>query len=91
MLFTVGYAESYEKNFSEIGVVNKLGKGLDHQGRPYGGGCVFESRDAAQRYLQSHNLEGYNVYGLDTTLDNTEQLEGEPFRRLLVSSRILRL
>lgn len=91
MLFTVGYAESYERGLTEEGVLNKLGKGLDHQGRPYGGGCVFESHDAAQRHLQNHNLVGYRVYGLDTTLENTEQLEGEPYRRLLTNARIIRL
>lgn len=91
MLFTVGHAESYERGLTEEGVLNKLGKGLDHQGRPYGGGCVFESQDSATQYLENQKLAGYKVYGLETTLDNTEQLEGEPYRRLLTNARIIRL
>jgi len=91
MLFTVGFKESYELSFTQEGKLRKLGKGKDHQGRPYEGGCVFESFELAQRYLQNHNKVGYSVYGLDTTLENTEQLEGEPHRRLIRTCDIIRL
>ncbi len=91
MLYTVGHAASYEQGLTEEGVLNKLGKGVDHQGRPYGGGCVFETKEAAQQYLRDGKYTGYKVYGLETNLSNTEQLEGEPHRRLLTNARIVRL
>lgn len=91
MLYTVGFKESYDAGLAEGLPYRKLGKGKDHKGRPYLGGCVFASPEDAQRYIQNHNKIGYDIYGLDTSLDNTEQLEGESHRRLLSSCNIIRL
>ena len=91
MLYTVGFAESYNAGLAEGLPFRKLGKSKDHKGRPVAGGCVFESQGDAQRYLQNHNKIGYNIYGLDTTLENTEQLPGESHLRLITSCSIIRL
>jgi len=85
MLYTVGRTEAYEQGLNEESVLRKLGRGLDHDGNPYEGGCVFLSVEEAEHYIVSEKHDDYSVYGLLTSVDNTHQLEGESFKRILAS------
>lgn len=91
MLYTVGFTNNYDRYLVEEPTLKKLGKGKDHMGKPYDGGCVFVSKEAAQAYLDREKLTEYSVYGLDTDLSNTHYIEDEPYRRLIKSARIIRL
>ena len=92
MIFTVGRTEAYEQYLNTDDQPEKLGKGLDRLENPYGGGGVCGSADEAQRYLNNNGHADYSVYGLIADLQSdSEQIPGEPYRRLLRNARIVRV
>ena len=92
MIFTIGLRERYELAFTLIKPVNKLGKGVDRRGTPYGGGWVWESEADARAFIAAKEYFDREVYGVlaDWDLD-TEQIPGEPYRRLLRDSEMVQL
>ncbi|SCM79820.1 conserved hypothetical protein [uncultured Pleomorphomonas sp.] len=93
MIYTIGHRESYRRGLAEMqSTFFKLGKG-EYKGEPYAGGAAFSSWDDAATYLVSTgHQDDYSVYGLMADWEaDTEQLEGEPFRRLLRDAQIVSL
>jgi hypothetical protein len=93
MIYTVGDRAEYNprlEDFLEVGTdFHKLGKGV-HGGKPYAGGSVWQTATEAQDYLNRESLSSYSVYGILADWDiDTEQLAGEPFRRLLRDAQIV--
>ena len=97
MIFTIGHTESYDAGLlqeAEQGFpFKKLGKTVLATGEPYAGGSVWRTHEDAVAYLMAQApdiVENYSVYGLlaDWNTD-TEQLDGEPFRRLLKNAQIV--
>lgn len=83
MMFTVGHKESYDQGIYEFGYeFKKLGRSKD-----YKGGIVFKNISDAMRCASNH--AGYSVYGLETDILNTYELDG--YRYLVNSCRILQL
>jgi len=93
MIFTIGYRENYDAGLAELGAAfRKMGKRDVFRGSQYRGGSVWKTREEAQAHLDAnqHRLAGYSVYGVMASWDvDTEQLPGEPFRRLLVDAQIV--
>jgi len=91
VVFTVGDRESYERGIDELGeAFKKMGKCM-LEGAPFEGGSVWQTRVDAVEYLAKRKSLTHEVYELDANWDaDTEQLPGEPFRRLLRDARITR-
>jgi hypothetical protein len=87
-IYTIGFRPNYSRYLAHAdnsGVpCKKVGKGTDRMGAPYAGGSVWSSAGEALAHLQRRNLVNYSIYEVDADWDaDTEQLPGEPFRRLL--------
>lgn len=57
MIDTVGSKKAYFRSLLKNGKVIKSGRK-----RRYGGGCVFRSRENAQRHIDELELQGYKNY-----------------------------
>lgn len=95
MIFTLGFRSNYDDGIKKYGAeFQKMGKCADFQGKPYAGGSVWRSRKEVNDYLETNQprLAKYAAYGVlaDWNAD-TEQLPGEPFRRLLKDAQIVGL
>jgi hypothetical protein len=88
VIFCIGLTRDYEAAI-EAGPPWNLKQGR----RPgYPGGAVFPTPEAARAFLAANNGAGRSIYGVaaDWATD-TEQLPGEPFRRLLRDAPLVRL
>lgn len=71
MLYTVGDRESYTKGLADA---ERTGEPFRKLGKTdtYAGGIVFPDAETAVGYINRFNLaERYDVYRLDTTIENT--------------------
>ncbi len=62
MIYTVGSKKAYFRSLLKNGKVTKTGRK-----RGYAGGCVFPTREDAQRHIDELELQGYKdfmVFGL---------------------------
>jgi hypothetical protein len=93
MIYTIGDAETYEPLFGEGRVPSRLGRGLDHAGRAHGGGAVWRTLADARAYLRDQGLDpSHRAYGLLADwATQTADFRGEPHRRLLATSPLVRL
>lgn len=94
VVFTIGHRESYDSGLAGRhgpAPFEKMGKCILPDGKPYGGGCIFQTFVDAEAYIKSCALVlSYAVYGVVASWDcDTEQLPGEPFRRLLRDAQII--
>ena len=93
MIFTIGKTDVYEPYLRDDSDAAKLGRGKDHAGNDYAGGSVWETREAAQVYLDVTNQKNeFSVYGV--LADWKTQTEPEPsqeWHRLLVTSKLVKL
>ncbi len=86
MLFTIGDRTSYEQYFSEQGTPQKKGRVADLDGQPYLGGVAFLTYEEAL----SHSIgTRYAVYGLDTDIGNTYEIDG--MRRIIETCNLLKV
>ena len=88
MIYTVGTEVNYDKGFIEQGeAFAKLGKTGD-----YRGGFAVNSIEDAKKFIEEQKMEElWAVYEVDADWDkDTEQHEGEWWRRLVKTSKILR-
>ncbi len=104
--YTVGHTASYNdallhgyasgQGFPVGSRPKKIGRSDDLYGDgtniSYRGGCVFQSRADARRYLVSiEKTDIWSVYEIDADwTSDCYELEGEPFRRLRRDCAILR-
>lgn len=90
MIFTMGHKESYDSGIAMHGAAFlKLGKTDDYKGAPYPGGAAFKTYADAQAYASAYHPT-WAVYGVLADWDkDTEQLPGEPYRRLLRTAQIV--
>jgi hypothetical protein len=89
-IFTIGFARNYDP-FVGKPDFKKLGKQISPNGL-YPGGSVWKTRAEVEAYLaeNSPRLDPYKVYGVLADWETqTEQVDGEPFRRLLETSPIV--
>jgi hypothetical protein len=101
MIYTIGRRDRYEPAFALMerlnregrGVpINKSGKGMARDGRPYEGGWVWPSEASARAFIDANGFSDRDVYGVLADWETgTEQREGEPYRRLLRDSEMVRL
>lgn len=97
MIYTIGFKKTYSFGLSKATKdkpFRKLGRtdNLNGTGEYYGGGSVWKTKEEAEAYLRSHRkrMAGYGVYGVLANWDkDTEQLPGEPFRRLITTSLLV--
>jgi hypothetical protein len=83
MIYTVGLISIYEPRL-KAGTMVKRGPGVDADGKPYKGGWVWETAEAAKAYLVERNsVSSRRVYGVlaDWNTD-TRVVPGEPTRCL---------
>lgn len=92
MIFTYGYTANYERGIDESGQdFKKMGKCI-HKGQPYGGGGVWRIADEARDYIRMEGLTEFSAYAVIADWEtDTEQLPGEPYRRLLRDAQIVRI
>lgn len=92
MIFTYGRTKNYERGIDELGSgFKKLGKCI-LEGAPYGGGGVWKTAEEAREYLRREGLSDFSVYAVMAGWEaDTEQLPGEPYRRLLRDAQIVRI
>ena len=83
MLYTIGNTKSYNQYFDDYGPDFKK-KGRDDN---YSGGSVFLTLDEAKHAIK--NTPEYSVWGLDTTIENVYENNGNLF--IIDSCRILKL
>lgn len=92
MIYTIGLRERYELAFTLIKPLNKLGKGIARNGKPYGGGWVWRTEADARAFIAQMQYFDREVYGVLADWDaDTEQISGEPYRRLLRDSEMVQL
>jgi len=98
MMYTVGFGPSMDKLIDEAAArgetITKPAKGEGHP--THKGSIVFETPASAQAWIDkfmtiNQSTAGYKVYTIGCTIEQTEQLQGEEFRRLLVKSVVGRL
>ncbi len=89
MIYCVGQRLVYERAFSTQPMVVKEGR----RGDNYPGGWVFRTPADAQAFLAQKGLTfTHAVYGVVADWETgTEQLDGEPYRRLIKASQVVRL
>ena len=93
MIYAIGQRARYEPKLALPKPLYKIGKGVDKEGRPYAGGSVWATEAAARQFIADMGIAAtHNVYGVvaDWQAD-TEQLPGEPFRRLLRHAQLVAL
>ena len=83
MLYTIGKKELYDRRFEDEddGPV-KVGKRED-----YPGGCVFYTEEKAR----AHCPKDFNVYGLETTEENTKPNADKPWDNLIENAPLVQL
>ncbi len=91
MIYTIGYAEHYEKQFKESEAQGKplikIGRTID-----YNGGSVWRTREEAQSYLDGRGMHEYSVYGVLADWDrDTEGNKYHSFNNLLVNSELVKI
>ena len=101
LIYTIGLRQKYDPAFALMerlnregrGIpINKNGKGIDSRGQPYGGGWVWRTEADARSFIAEQGFSDRDVYGVLAEWEaDTEQLDGEPFRRLLKDSEMVRL
>lgn len=94
MLYTIGHKESYDNALESAKTTSMPPKKVGCQevnGAPYPGGIIFESEVEARIYITMDGHTSYDVYGLNTTLDNTYIYETDHTRRLINSVEIIPL
>jgi len=95
MIYTLGHKLSYDIGIKSRGSdFKKLGVRANHRGHPYPGGSVWQTEQEVRKYIERNQsrLKLYDVYGILADWEHdTEQVAGEPFRRLLVDSTIVAL
>ncbi len=89
MIFTVGRTTIYNLLLRDDPNPTKLGSTADG----YSGGSVWETREAAQHYLDVTGIgDEFSVYGVVADWDrDTEPEPGQEWHRLLVTSKLVRL
>jgi hypothetical protein len=95
IIYTAGHEKNYMEGYDNAKKQGrpflKLGK-CDLEGEPYGGGSVWQTEQEVRAYLKAQNLVTMAPFGLIASWeDDTEQLPGEPFRRLLRDAVIVPL
>ncbi len=91
MIYAIGQTHQYAAKFASPKPLYKVGKGLDARGRPYPGGSVWRTEEDAKAYIVANGLTATHMV-LRVIADwetDTEQLAGEPYRRLLRHALIL--
>jgi hypothetical protein len=92
MIYTIGLRDRYDLAFTLIKPFNKNGKGIRSDGSPYPGGWVWKTEADARAFIAEKGLFDREVYGVLADWETgTEQIEGEPFRRLLKDSELVQL
>jgi hypothetical protein len=93
MIYGIGKRARYDAKLAGPKPIFKLGKGTDKSGLPYPGGSVWRTEAEARQFIAKMALtETRAVYGIEADWGrDTEQLPGEPFRRLLRHARIVRI
>ncbi|MEO8669013.1 MAG: hypothetical protein ABI399_10885 [Bauldia sp.] len=101
MIYTIGRRDRYEPAFALMERLNregrgvpitKSGKGITKDGRPYDGGWAWRSESEARAFIAASADHQRDVYGVLADWESgTEQIEGEPYRRLLRDSEMVRL
>jgi hypothetical protein len=92
MIYTIGHRERYELAFTLVKPLIKNGKGLKSNGQPYAGGWVWKTEADARAFIAVQGLFDREVYGVLADWETgTEQIEGEPYRRLLRDSEMVQL
>lgn len=88
MIFTVGRTSVYEPYLRDDPEAGKLGQGKD-----YAGGSVWETREAAQAYLDKMKLQNeFSIYCVLADWETqTESEPGQEWHRLLVTSKLVKL
>lgn len=92
MIYTIGYKPTYEEGFELYGKdFKKLGIDITRQ---YLGGSVWRTKAQVQKYLDRNmpRLWEYGIYGVKADWkSDTWQVYGEPFRRLIKTSLIIKV
>jgi hypothetical protein len=92
MIYTIGLRDRYEMAFDLIKPFNKNGRGVGMNGVPYDGGWVWKTEAEARAFIADNGLFDREVYGVLADWETgTEQKKGEPYRRLLRDSEMVRL
>jgi hypothetical protein len=95
MIYTIGDTESYKSGIATLGdKFQKLGSCNLDSGEAYQGGSVWQSLEGVNAYLRrgGDKLSRYSAYGVKASWrDDTMQISGEPYRRLLNTSQIVGL
>lgn len=88
MIYTIGSLETYN---SMCGDPSFKKLGADQATDGYMGGKVWQTKEAAEKHLNDLGVNAtHGVFGvLADWYPDTVQLRGEPFRRLLKTSRIV--
>jgi hypothetical protein len=82
MIYTVGSKRAYFRSLLKNGKVMKTGRK-----RGYAGGCVFRTREDAQRHIDELELQGYKgfmVFGLLADWDTDTQTSTQHWWRDLL-------
>jgi hypothetical protein len=92
MIFTVGLIDKYEAQI-DAGTAIKLGSGVDEFGRPYPGGWVWPTPEAAHAYLVARrSTHDRRVYGVVADWEkDTAVVAGQPTRCLTRNALVVRL
>ncbi|ADZ70097.1 hypothetical protein [Polymorphum gilvum] len=91
MIYAVGHRDTYETALDRSQVM-KMGKREVFKGVPYAGCAVWRTAAEAREYLLRTGYDTYEVYGVVASWElHTEQIDGEPFRRLLHDCLLLRI
>jgi hypothetical protein len=92
VIYTIGLRDRYEMGFTLIKPFNKNGKGVRMDGTPYDGGWVWQTEADARAFIAANGFFDREVYGVLADWETgTEQKEGEPYRRLLRDSEMVKL
>jgi hypothetical protein len=96
MIYTIGHEATYMKALADKpeGGLMKLGARPPGEQYPkgYQGGYAFQSvYDALRRINEAHEGQGFAVFGLETTWDNTRQSESGWWSHLIQDARIIPL
>jgi hypothetical protein len=76
MIYTIGHKENYLKAISDspTGTILKLGRCDANENFPQGycGGYAFKTMEEAQKRIdEAHSNEGFIIFGLQSSWDNT--------------------